>query len=101
MTDDQQPEQVHPLYIRQEAEKVATFFARLYINRGIALFGIGIGFVFALVGNKSFSGWVLIVAGSLLALAAYDKLIYDRAFRSFEKRFSISPKDYLTQNPLH
>lgn len=102
MPDTKPPEsqEVHPLYIRQEAEKVATIFARLYVNRGIALFGIGVAFTFWLASSPQVAGVILLIAGFLLLLASYDKTIYDRAFRNFEQRFSVSPKDYLANHPL-
>lgn len=92
---EENPNDAHPLYIKQEAQKVGRFFAHLYVDRGLAFFGIVAAFTFWLVQNTQLAGWVLLASGAFLAAAAYDKLLYDRSYRSFEKRFSVSPREYL------
>lgn len=96
---DENREEVHPLYIRQEAQKVGRFFAHLYVDRGLAFFGVGVAFTFWLVQNSQLAGWALLASGAFLIAAAYDKLLYDRSYRVFEKRFEISPRDYLEAHP--
>lgn len=93
------PHDVHPLYIRQEAQKVGRFFAHLYVDRGLAFFGIVAAITFWATDHSQQAGWILLASGAFLAAAAYDKLLYDRSYRSFEKRFEVSPRDYLANHP--